>query len=85
MDSFTHRTTAATLLRVGAVFLMLTALWQLVANIADSIFDVDPSYLGHYFQQNLLRPLIGLILGAVLFLFAGPVARRCAPANRDNP
>lgn len=85
MDSFNHPTTAAALLRVGAVFLILTALWQLLGNIADSVFAVDPSYLGHYFQQNLLRPLIGLVLGICLFLFAEPVARRCAPPNRENP
>ncbi len=85
MDTPSHQSTAAVLLRVGAVFIMLAALWQMLANAAESVFEIDPSYLGYYFRQNLLRPLIGLILGLFLFFFAGPLARRCAPAGRDSP
>ncbi|MCC5806310.1 MAG: hypothetical protein JJU00_08270 [Opitutales bacterium] len=85
MDTPRHQTTAAVLLRVGAILIIVTALWQSLANTAESVFEIDPSYLGYYFRQNLLRPLIGLALGVVLFVFAGPLARRCAPVERTGP
>ncbi len=85
METPRHQTTAAVLLRVGAVLIILAALWQMLANAAESVFEVDPSYLGYYFRQNLLRPLIGLVLGLLLFFLAGPLARRCAPAERGSP
>lgn len=48
---------------------------ELIANIAQTWDTFNPSYWSHYLQQQLARPLAGLLVSAALLLAARPVAR----------
>jgi hypothetical protein len=47
----------------------------LLANIFQSWDAFDPSYWTYYLQQQLARPLIGLVVSSALLLAARPLSR----------
>lgn len=83
--SASHASLAATLLRIAGSLLAVVALWQLVGNVADSLFDFDPSYMSYFFWQQLFRPLVGFFLGILLCLLAKPLGRLCDAASEPHP
>ena len=62
--------------RTVAVALMAVGVWQGAANIGESIFSFEPSYAGYFFGSQLLRPGLGILIGFLLWLSAGPLSRR---------
>jgi hypothetical protein len=47
----------------------------LLANVLQSWDAFNPSYWTYYLQQQLARPLIGLVVSTALLLAARPVSR----------
>jgi nitrate reductase alpha subunit len=62
-------------LRLLAFAALLICTGVLVANIAQTWDTFNPSYWGHYVQQQLARPLTGISLSALALLLARPLAR----------
>lgn len=65
-------TSAVRLLALAALFVCVGAL---IANLAQTWDTFNPSYWGHYVQQQLTRPLVGIALATLALLFARPLAR----------
>ena len=63
------------ILRIAAVLAFWWASYLLLVNLIDSYRDFDPSYLGYYFGQVLLRPLLLLLWSSLLWLLAPRIAR----------
>ncbi len=53
-------------------------LWMLVANVAESATEIDPSYPGYYLQAQALRPALAIVMGVILWAGAGRLGRRAA-------
>lgn len=64
--------------RLLAVFFLVAGLWQLLTNLFASLHEFDPNYLGFYFRSQALGPLLGVALGALLYLASGWLGRRLA-------
>lgn len=62
-------------LRLLALAALLVSTGVLIANIAQTWDTFNPSYWGHYVQQQLARPMIGIGLAKLVLLFARPLAR----------
>lgn len=69
-----HMTPLAAL-RLLALTVLLFSIGALIANIAQTWDTFNPSYWGHYVQQQLARPLIGLVFSALVLFGARPLAR----------
>ena len=54
---------ALILVRFTALLLIWTGTLLLVRNILLSYDSFRPSYIGHYFQQELLSPILFLLAG----------------------
>ncbi len=61
--------------RLLAFAALLFCTGVLIANIAQTWDTFNPSYWGHYVQQQLTRPLTGLVFSALALLVARPLAR----------
>ena len=66
---------AAFVVRVLALLIVLTGLWMLVCNLIESVAEFNPTYAYYYFETQLLRPLLAIILGIVLFKSSRIVGR----------
>lgn len=68
---------------VRACVLVLAMIYSgiLLANLAQTWDTFNPSYKGHYLRQQLLRPLVGLVLTGLMFLFETPLAAWLAAAS----
>ena len=62
--------------RLMGLLIAAVAFWQLLGNVLDTWRDFDPSYAGYYFGNQLLRPVLGLAIGAVLMLGARWIGKR---------
>lgn len=62
-------------LRLLAFAALLVSTGVLIANIAQTWDTFNPSYWGHYVQQQLARPLIGISLSKLVLFLARPLAR----------
>jgi len=62
-------------LRLLALAALLVCFGVLTANIVQTWDTFNPSYWGHYLQQQLARPLIGLTFSALALFLARPLAR----------
>jgi len=72
-------TSAAVLaVRLLGLVWLAAGLWMLVANIAESALEFNPSFVGYYLQSQALRPLLAIGLGAGLMFFARGLARMLA-------
>jgi hypothetical protein len=60
------------------LFWVTAGLWMLVANVAESATEVDPSYPGFYLQATALRPGLAILLGVILWFLGGKIGRRLA-------
>lgn len=68
------------IVRSLVLVLALVHLGSLLSAVAQTYDTFNPSYLGHYFRQHLVRPLIGLALAGLLLALEGPVAAWLAAA-----
>jgi|GEM_PF-818407 hypothetical protein len=75
-DNSTSAPHAVVAVRLLGVLVAALALWQMAGNLIASWRDFDPSYLGYFFSSEVARPLAGLIIGMLLWLFSGPIGRR---------
>ena len=66
---------AAFVVRVLALMFVLIGTWMLVCNLIESIAEFNPVYAYYYFETQLLRPLVAIILGLVLFILSQSVGR----------
>lgn len=57
-------------LRLMGVGLFVIASWQLMAGLLHSFGEVNPSYLGYFFQKVIAGPLLGLFLAVLLLAFS---------------
>jgi len=82
-SSFPLVSVATLALRLLALFFIVQGLWQLLSNLLASIHAFDPSYLGFYLRSQALGPLIGIILGSLLYGLSGRLAPRlCGRCRR---
>jgi hypothetical protein len=51
---------------------------QLLANLVQSFDAFNPSYAGFFVQQQLARPLVGIVLALAIAAFSRPLARLLA-------
>lgn len=70
---------AQLIVRAFALVLATVHAGALLANLAQTWDTFNPSYKGHYVRQQLLRPLVGLALAALLLLCEAPLTRWLAP------
>ena len=66
---------ATLLVRLLGCTLVLLGFGQAVANLFEGFIGFDPTYLGHFFTSQLLRPALALLGGGVLLLGAKPLGR----------
>ncbi len=64
--------------RLLAIIWFTFGLWLLTANIIESYSELNPAYLNYFFMSQLLRPMLALVIGGVLYVFAGVFSRRVA-------
>jgi hypothetical protein len=78
--------TAAAVLavRLLGLFWITAGLWMLAANLIESATEFDPSFPGYYLQSQALRPILAMVLGALLWFFSGRLGRRAA-RGLDDP
>ena len=62
-------------LRLLALAALLFNVGILLANVAQTWDTFNPSYWGHYLQQQLARPLVGLALSLAVLVLARPLSR----------
>lgn len=72
-------------LRLIAVTCLLGGLLNATFGLVDSWHRFDPNYLGTFFSSTILRPLLLLISGCVLYSLAGPWARRMSRQRPGRP
>ena len=75
-DSLSARATLG--VRLLALLFVTVGLWQGAANVIASATEFDPTYAGHYFQEELLRPVLAVALGAALAVCSRALGRRLA-------
>jgi len=80
------KSTSAAILavRLLGLFWLVAGLWMLVANVIESATEFNPSFVGYYLQSQLLRPLLAVGVGLLLFIFSRPLGRRLA-RGLDSP
>ena len=80
------KSTSAAILtvRLLGLFWLVAGLWMLAANIIESATEFNPSFIGYYFQSQMLRPLLAMGLGVLLFIFSRRLGRRLA-RGLDSP
>ena len=66
---------ALILVRFTALILIWTGTLLLLRNILLSYDSFRPSYIGHYFQQELLSPTLFLFAGFLMRFRAKPISR----------
>lgn len=71
-------------LRLLAFALALAGLLQLVFALLDAWYHFDPNYLGAFFSARLLRPLLILLWGLILYPLAPSLARFMARPARSR-
>ncbi|MCC5835950.1 MAG: hypothetical protein JJU20_14585 [Opitutales bacterium] len=74
-STFNSATKSARILRIVAVLGIWWGSYLLLANLIDSYRDFDPSYLGYFFGQVLLRPLLLLLWSSLLWVLAPRIGR----------
>lgn len=79
-DSFNRDMDRTTLVavRLMALAVQLLATWWLVGNLVFALLDFDLALFAHpvyFFATEILRPLVGLSLGAGLWAASRPIAR----------
>ena len=62
-------------LRLFALVGLLLSFGALAANLVQTWDTFAPAYVGHYVQQQLTRPLVGLGLAFLVLALARPLAR----------
>lgn len=72
--------TAQIIIRTLVVILALVHIGALLANLAQTWDTFNPSYVGHYVRQQLLRPLVGLALAGLVLLCEAPLTAWLASA-----
>ena len=70
-----HEFRASFAVRVLALLFVLIGVWMLVCNLIETVAEFNPAYAYYYFENQLLRPFIAIILGFVLFKLSTRVAR----------
>jgi hypothetical protein len=48
---------------------------ELLGNVIQTWDTFNPAYWGYYVQQQLARPLVGMVVASVLLLASRPLAR----------
>lgn len=72
------RPQAILLVRIIAFLFVVIGAGQLLANVIESIREFDPTYWWYYVQSEMLRPLIAIISGKVIFFFSKPLGKLLA-------
>jgi len=72
-------------LRILAVIWISVGSFQAIANLIDGFRAFDPTYLGHFFMSQLLRPTLAIAFGVVIAALSGPLGRRIAARVQDKP
>ncbi len=65
-------------IRILALLLIVVGAGQLLANVIESIREFDPTYWWYYVQSEMLRPLLAIIFGKLLYLFSKPLGKLLA-------
>jgi len=80
------KSTSAAILavRLLGLFWLVAGLWMLAANVIESATEFNPSFIGYYLQSQLLRPLLAVGVGLMLFIFSRRLGRRLA-RGLDSP
>lgn len=63
------------LIRLIALAGLVWSKIQFVANVVQTWSAFDPTYWTHYVQQQLTRPLVGIVFSLLLFAAARPLSR----------
>ena len=66
---------AALVIRLFGFVLLVLSVWQLLTGLVQSFGEVDPTYLGYFFQKVLVGPVLGLGIGGFL-LASGSILGR---------
>ncbi len=74
---------ALILVRLLSLAGLALSLYALLANLAQSYDSFNPSYIGFFLKQQVLRPAIGALISLLLGLFARRLARRIARGTED--
>ncbi len=62
--------------RLLGLLMAAAGFWQLAGNVLETWRDFDPSYAGYYFSSQLMRPLLGVGLGLLLWVFSRRIGGR---------
>lgn len=62
--------------RLLSIYFIVRGLWVLTSNVLGSIPEFDPNYFGYYFYTQMLYPIVGIVLGSVLYVLAPTLGRR---------
>jgi len=68
-------------LRTVAVTAWFVAAYAVVIHLAESLYQFDPNYLATFLFYRLLRPVLLVVLGALLWFFAPRFGRIAVPAQ----
>jgi len=71
----TKETFAVIGVRLIALLFVSGGVLLLLGNVLETAWDFNPNYLGYYFATQLLRPLLTLLTGAVLYATSGKIAQ----------
>ena len=63
------------MVRVLALIFVLVGTWMLVCNLIESLAEFNPAYCYYYFETQLLRPLVAILLGLALYRWSRKVGR----------
>ena len=53
--------------RLIALLFICGGVLLLLGNVLETAWDFNPNYLGYYFATQLLRPVLAIALGALLY------------------
>lgn len=72
-------------IRLLALLFLAFAFWQGLVNLIETWRDFDPSYLGYFLENLLLRPVLAALVGALLWLFSRPLGKWLGGDLPDTP
>lgn len=59
--------------RLIALLFICGGLLLMLGNVFETAWDFNPNYLGYYFATQLLRPVLSMIVGGVLYALSGKI------------
>lgn len=54
---------------------LVVCLILLLANLAQSYDSFNPSYIGYFLKQQVLRPAVGIVAWGLMLTLARPISR----------